>query len=185
MLQLDRDTTGGVSMLRKLIGLSLFSLSVMEAADAYEWMGNHHACVVENANYMSVDGADRGIWSNAPKTFFIKIQNCVEYARAKGLPYVYSEMGDPPLTLEQMKVNNCVQANNGQNLSLILIDGLMVGFPDPVWGMALLMIPQASGGRTMSFNGDGFVDFSTYGGLDTKDTNAWFTLRGHCTVLEK
>jgi hypothetical protein len=172
-------------MVRKLIALALFAPSLADAAHAYDWMANQHACIVENSNYITVDGSTVGNWTNAPKTFFIKIQNCAEYAKAKGLPYVYSEMGDPPLTREQLNVNNCVETKNGQNLSLILVDGLMVGFPQPVWGFTLITFPQASAGGTMNFNDDGFVDFSTYGVLDDKDINAWFTLRAHCTVLDK
>lgn len=172
-------------MLRKLIALALFSSSIVDAAHAYEWMDNQHACIVESANYMSVNGADRGNWSNAPKTFFIKIQNCVEYAKANGLPYVYTEVGPQSLTREQLNVNNCAEHKSGQYLSLIFIDGLMVDFPEPVWGFALATYPQSSAGNTMNFNDDGFVDFSTYGALGDKDINAWFIFRAHCTVLDK
>ena len=153
------------------------------SANAYQWMGTKHACFVEHSSYAAADGSGLGKWSNAPKTFFIKLQNCVEYAEDKGLPYAHTDTSKAGISLEELKINSCVTTKGGEVLSLILVEGLRVGFPEPVDGFSLKIFPQASAGGTMTFGDDGFVNFSQYGAT-ADDEDAWFMLRAHCTSLD-
>ena len=94
--------------------LTLMLATVCGAAHAesakHEWYGNQHACVVDTARSVTMTSDTYGIWGNAPKSFFLKLTECREYAREKGLPFEISgtrSEADDPLSWEKFTTLRC------------------------------------------------------------------------------
>ena len=171
--------------MKKLSGLVAVAMLFQGQAYAYEWHDNIHACVVENARYASVQGDAFGAWNNAPKSFFVKMKNCGDYAKDNGLPFkrLSSEDGGE-ITIPKLRVDACATTDFRMGDSVIEFDGLGVTFLEPVARMALSMFPVANDTGTVRFQADGTVDMGQYGNLNDGSGPAWFMLHARCTVMK-
>jgi len=157
-------------------------------ASAYEWWDGHHACIVENATYVSADGSKHGPWLDAPKTFFLKFTTCTDFAKAKGLPYSDDEPIDWQGDREaQFRVRSCVR-NGVPNSSVVESEGIDFEFYDSTLRYqfsSISYLPLPGNDGTLILGKDGFVNYGSFGTLNSDRSEAWFTLRAHCTVLNK
>ena len=166
--------------------MALFIVGALSAiqASAYDWPDNHHACIVEHARYL-VSGEDRyGPWDNAPKTFFVRIRNCVDYAKDKGVPFARLDVSSPIFSIESLRVDRCAETEFRAGDNVIEFDGLDMQFLDPVADIPLVSFPVANDTGTVKFRSEGQIDYGTYGALSDGETPAWFVLSARCTVLK-
>lgn len=175
-------TDAGPNMKLKLFVANLIAISFSSHAHAYEWLTNQHACVVENANYTSADGERTGTWSNAPKSFFVQITKCRDYAKSVGLPFESGQIPNVDNIYQVNTVNQCADWSGAIEFDVIEVKGLDVEFA-PVLGGFLTMLPAASETGTMKFNSDGYINYSEYGETESDSAGAWFMLRANCTIL--
>lgn len=168
----------------KVLVCSSAAIAFAAEASAYEWLDNQHACIVETANFMAVDGSRSGIWNNAPKSFFVDITNCKSYAASLGLPFSEEANPNHPKYSDQLLIQQCVQKGEGV-LEYYIVDakGLDAAF-DPQIPFLILAVPLSAMGSTLAFGKDGYIDYSEYGSLEDDGGNSWFTLRANCTVLK-
>lgn len=163
-------------------------------ADDYVWANNDHACIVENANYMHADGSGSGKWSNAPRTFFIKMTNCADFTNREGLVPGVDPNGGGEYSLSQARVNSCAEkAANAtgsitiESYQVIEVDGFESGVFEPLWDLMITIFPLTTSiGEVFKYNRDGTLDIGTYSATDEDNSKpSWFTLRARCTVLRR
>ena len=151
-------------------------------AFAYEWLNKHHACIVETSQFVRFGDERIGDWTNAPKSLFVDFRTCKDYAADNDLPYEMSDILRNK-SYERAMINECVAASPDGRMNTVMIDDLSVGFP-PFSSIFFPLLPIASGGGTVKFQEDGYFDFVQHGELKD-ETDAWFMLRAHCTVLKR
>lgn len=172
----------GVMNSCKMLILSAVALASAAKANAYEWLNNQHACVVENANFMSANGVRSGAWGNAPKSFFVDVTECRNFALANGLPYEVDFATDDSKNGQRHLVNLCVADVSGDYI--VELKGIE-SFFEPFHGEFFGRFPLSYAGMTVFFHDDGYMDFSNYGKGDGEHAIAWFMFRANCTALRR
>ena len=167
------------------LGLAVISQSVA-AQGAYKWESNTHACIVEHSSFAPITNAGIGEWTNAPKSFFIKMNSCPEYAAKKGIT-----LGDNPFSVAedkmsaQLTANECPTSDYGKYFQVIELEGLgpRASYVTTVRTEGRTVMPLLAGGVVQLDTG-GYVDYALLSEL-VAGGDAWFILRAHCTVLDK
>jgi hypothetical protein len=171
--------------------LALMLATICGAAHAesakYEWYGNQHACIVETARSVTMTSDTYGIWGNAPKSFFLKLTECREYALEKGLPFESNgariEAGDP-LFWEKFTTRRCATKSEDGIHYVVETKGL----PDFAEEGNFPFIESSSSnlnrlGHKLILQEDGYIDYARHEVTGKKDVHAWFILRANCSIV--
>lgn len=169
--------------MKQIIISAVLALSALPAwAEDYEWYGHQHACVVETARSISIEADTYGNWGNAPKSFFLNLQECKAYAEANDLPYgVQYPIADPKIS-QKYAISRCVHADeDGRRLDYVAsAKGLDLG----IWPIVTGRVSFLTGdNRSIILQDDGRIDFSMHTVTDVDDVYAWFLLHANCTQL--
>lgn len=178
-------------MFKKIVGLASAALLFQESASAYEWQNQKHGCIVEHAHYLTTTTSKVGTWANSPKSFFVNVTGCQEYAEAKGVPLeqdvALKLFPDSDATYEEKRmVQRCAEEGTAfvGLYSVLELDGIPFNYLFPISRGDLSGRPFSNTAGMMVINEDGFIDFSSYGQMSDGET-AWFTLKARCTVLDR
>jgi hypothetical protein len=177
--------------------LALMLATICGAAHAesakYEWYGNQHACIVETARSVTMTTDTYGTWGNAPKSFFLNLTECREYAREQGLPFESTgeriEAGDP-LFWEKFTTLRCwVESETLDRQSVgdryvVETKGLRDFAEGDDWPFIESWTSNLDRlGHKLILQEDGYIDYARHEVTEKKDDHAWFILRANCSVV--
>ena len=163
-----------------LLATALTLTAAPAMAEDYEWYGHQHACVVETARVVIMDNDQYANWRNAPKSFFLNLQECKDYAKDKGVEY-----GPEPTSGDvtvYYPVRECWLWEQGHFYPpyVATVKGMDFGALPTV---AKSYAPISNENRTMVLQDDGYIDYSEQSATEAEEESGWFLLRANCTQL--
>lgn len=181
----------------KSIVAVLIGIATATEANAYQWANNRHACIVERARYSKTTTDEQGKWGNAPKSFFVSISTCADFAKAKKVSWDLSGdvWGRDADLSDIVTVKACADAGGTlsmDSMSVIQPEGLDFFCHDFPPNTDLLWRPVGCWMGVLKLGERGTIDFTKLGGLTIGDQmwdladgdQAWLTLHARCVVSE-
>ena len=166
--------------MKPMLLATAFALTTAPAmAEDYEWYGHQHACVVETARVVIIDDDRYTNWKNAPKSFFLNLQACKDYAKAMGVVYGAEPDSEDPTVF--YPVRECWLWEQGHMFPAYVatVKGMDFGVLPTV---AKSYEPISNENSTMVLQDDGYIDHSELSVTD-KAGKGWFLFRANCTQL--
>jgi hypothetical protein len=173
--------------------LAMMLATICGAAHAesakYEWYGNQHACIVETARSVTMTTDTYGTWGNAPKSFFLNLTECREYAREQGLPFENSGArieADDPLFWQKATVVRCLDETEDGALEKYVVraKGLRDFAETETWPFIESWTSNLDRlGHKLILQEDGYIDYARHEVTGNKDVHAWFILRANCSIV--